>query len=158
MARGAEVLMPLLQTIKSSPVSIVLGLLLGVALAAVSPLLSDAVLDEYDRAHPVWQDGLATQVERQGDAVLLSISGNKVRACNYLRINAQTLARDGTLHAAAISRVDQPEMGSTRLPGRQQVGRYRIVPVAADARELWVTVEHDCSGRRVMSKLVTVVL
>lgn len=141
-----------------SPVALALGAVAGLLLSAMMPAALDVLQDQYDKAHPVWVDGRATDTERSGDAVELSIAGDKRRNCRFLRINAYSMDVQGVLADAQITRIDAPMVGATRETGVQALGRYRIAKVPAAAKYVRVTVEHECGGRVVLSRLVTVAL
>ena len=138
-----------------SPISVAMGLLLGTLAAMSGPVVLEAARDAYDARYPVWRDTSGHVQERRGDSVVIALQGTKSRACQFIRINAQTSHLDG-LRPAKIQRIDMAEQGKTRPLGPQQVGMWAVIPVTPEARAVVVTVEHMCGDRLVMGKFATV--
>ena len=105
------------QTVKTSPVTVIIGAVVGAVLVLSYPTILNVGLQQYDAATPVWSGVKASEIVRDGEALLVSLAGTKDRSCRYLRINAVTLQRDGSTVHANISRVDAPMTGMTRETG-----------------------------------------
>ncbi len=147
--------MHIFHEVRSSPLMVVLGLVLGTLAAMSAPFITDAIADAYNERFPVWRDVVAKVQERRGNQVVISMNGEKARECRFIRINAQTLHPDG-LRNAKISRLDAVEHGMTRPLGAQDLGFWLVVPAEESARAVIVTVEHLCGERLVLGKLATV--
>lgn len=145
----------MLHTLKTSPFSVALGLVIGTGFAMSSPILADWAQSEYDARFPVWRETVGSVQERRGDAVVIELRGVKSRECRFLRINAQT-EHLGELRNARITRLDETEVGATRPLGQQHIGMWVVVPVTSTARAVLVTVEHLCGDRLVLGKFATV--
>lgn len=146
----------MIRDLTSMPWTVLSAAVAGFLLAPVGQTGWRAALDAYDDARPVFT-ATVTSTARDGDAVLLDISVTKLRACRYLRVQVYTRAADGALSDAYTARVDMPEKGDSKPPGRFSIGKWRIWPLAKAEAVLMFT-QHDCDGRIVQTKLAEVVL
>lgn len=138
------------------PWTLIAGVIVGVLLAPIGPTWWNSALKYYDEVQPVvrMQGYLVARAE---DAVVISLSGEKLRSCDYLRIQAYAVTRAGGLEDAYIRREDMPERGDTKPVGTYSLGYWRIWPVAG-AQAVRIYVQHDCNGRLVQTRLTEVSL
>lgn len=87
--------------------SMLFGAFMGLIFVPVGALFLDSAQQAYDKTHPV-VNAQARLVQRDSDAVLVELYGDKLRECNYVGISAYSLDSAGILHDAFISRIDRP--------------------------------------------------
>lgn len=128
------------------------GVLMGVAIAESSVI--NTAWQAYDQRNPVVRMS-AYDIQRGQDNVLLRMRGRKIRDCVYITIRAYSV-RNGVLHEANIERVDLPQDGSTKPPGKDyDLGLWRVHPVDQfDGVEVYV--KHSCNGRLVTTRIAEV--
>lgn len=134
---------------------VVVGAMLG---GVVAPAVQGA-MDAYDRGNPVLI-AKATVVESSAEDVVVHLSGEKRRDCQYISLQAYTraAAADGMWFEAYMRRVDKPESGVTRPLGEYATfGLWRIWP-RGQAGVVAIYAQHACGGRLVLSKLAEVML
>ena len=134
---------------------IVSGIMIGLVLAPGSVL--DWLYGAYDVAHPVARMS-GRLIEHDAESALVDISGEKLRRCDYIGIRAYSsggpIDRSSDINAN-LERVDRPEDGHTKPPGKYYIGRWRVWPVAgATLVEIYTT--HLCDGRKVVTKVAEV--
>jgi len=128
-----------------------LSILAGLFLSGGFTYLGALGLDLYDAANPVLElNGTIKSLDN--DSIVVHAEGEKVRNCQYIRLQAYTLHADGRLHDAQIERVDQHEDHDHKVKGAFDFGTWRIWP-KGDAVGLQVFSQHLCSNRMVMSKI-----
>jgi hypothetical protein len=137
--------------------SAVIGALLGLIMVPVGDAGMSAMQAMYDASYPVL-DMKGKLVARDGDAVLVSLVGKKLRDCTYLRMTAYSTGGDGVTHDAYVLRVDRPSQGDTKPAGAiYDIGVWKVWPIAAATQvEIWSM--HQCDGRIVRSPLARVAL
>lgn len=126
----------------------------GVFLGPAGQTWWRSVLMYYDASRPVVVMK-GSVVKSEDDSVVLTIAGEKLRACTYIRLQAYTAGPDGTLRDAYARREDRPEHADNKPLGTFNLGTWRIWP-KGDATRVAVYVEHDCDGRVVKSKIADV--
>lgn len=132
------------------PWTIAVGVLVGLLIAPAGQSWWLAALRYYDEIRPVVRmDGWV--VSRAPDAVVVTFSGEKLRECVYLRLQAYAVTASGTLEDAYIRREDMEARGDTKPLGTFSIGYWRIWPVAG-AKAVRVYVQHDCGGRLVQTR------
>jgi len=132
--------------------TVALSILLGLLLYAV--LDSHWALDLYNKYNPV-VDMQGELVQREGDAVVVHIWGEKSRECKYVGI--QSFAKKNhTLFDTYISRVDKTQDNHTRPTGSFDIGWWRIRPVTLDVSHVVVYSQHECRGRLVTTLIAEV--
>lgn len=133
---------------------IVVGGLLG---GAVVPMVQSA-WDTFDRQNPVLLVR-ATVLQATRDEVVVQLSGEKRRDCQYIGLQAYTRAAGGTVLADAyIRRIDVPEAGTTRPIGEYaNLGTWKIWP-RGEAGVIAIYAQHACGGRLVISKVAELML
>jgi hypothetical protein len=128
------------------PLSIAFGVLLGLLAGLSNDSIESAALDLYDRFNPVLVTN-ATIFSATPDEVLLAISGDKRRPCEFRRpLQAFGTFAVGAPIELSIERVDKPEFGTTRPLGPFNAGLWRIWPRGSVA-SVQVYSTHVCSGR-----------
>jgi hypothetical protein len=144
--------------LKNSPISIIIGAILGAVSAGSIQYSLDAAIDAYDATHPVWEKVQTKIISRADNYVDISIEGIKKRNCRYLRVNAVSAYAAGGTVDAKITRLDIPVTGYNRPLGEHFLGIWRIEPVPPLARQVLLFTEHDCNGRTVVSLLAKIPL
>jgi hypothetical protein len=143
-----------IRTITSQPITAAVGLVAGLLIGYVSLPSFSWVGELYDEAHPVLS--LNARVDYADDAeIVLRAEGRKLRACQYVRLQAYTVDRHGTLSDAQIQRIDQHEDRDAKPLGTFDFGRWRIWP-RGDAVAVQVFSQHLCSGRMTVTKVIDV--
>lgn len=133
------------------PWTVLFGALVGFALAPASHTWWLTGLRYYDEVKPVVRMS-SRLLAHDGDGILVTFSGEKLRACIYLRIQAYTVMPEGALEDAYIRRADLPERGDTKPLGVYSLGTWRIWPVSG-AKGVLIYVQHDCDGRLVQTRI-----
>ena len=141
------------------PWSTAFGVLIGVGAVLMTPAVIGPVRDAYDLAFPVLRMH-GTLVKREPDAVIVHISGEKVRGdeCRLLAVYGYALMPDGRLADASATRIDVEQVGRVRDAGHYDIGHWRVVPVSMAATRVRVVTQHDCVGRVVLSTIADVPL
>ena len=137
-------------------IAIATGVVLGLMLSPAIGVFTELVFDAFDDAYPVLvMRGEVRSVSQ--DEVILQISGEKKRSCQFLRISAYTRDAVGNMQSANIKRIGVQELGITRPIGKADIGTWRIWP-RDGASGVLVFVTHNCSDRTVTTKVADVVL
>ena len=133
---------------------VVVGAMLG---GAVVPAVQ-GMLDMFDQQNPVVVVR-ATVLSVTAEDIVVRLSGEKRRDCQYIGLQAYTRAKGArTLADAYIRRLDMPETGITRPIGTfASMGEWRIWP-RADAGVVLIYAQHSCGGRLVISKIADIML
>ena len=138
--------------------TLVFAIIFGVLIApSAEKSVSGSFYDWYDAHNPVvrWHGELVSQAE---DFVLVRVSGEKLRECDYVPASLESYAvRASVRFDAREQRVDGIEGATSRPVGPANLGVWKLWPVkGADSVEMWIA--HECSGRIVRSKMVDVAL
>jgi hypothetical protein len=136
------------------PWSTLAGALIGIAAVIAVPEMTAPIRNAYDANFPVLQM-TGTVKEREADAVILHISGRKLRGeeCRLMAVYGYAVSDTGRLSDATAMRVDQQQQGRPREAGEYDIGLWRVRPVGADAVGVKVMAAHDCLGRVVLSTI-----
>lgn len=136
--------------------TVLFGLVLGAMLSPVWHTAWSSALHRYDDTFPIVK--MTGRLSRQDDeSVWVSIQGQKLRMCTYVRV--QGYARDsiGMLSDVYTKREDVPERGDTKPVGSYSMGTWRMWP-KGQAVAVLMFVLHDCDGRVVLTKVAEVLL
>jgi hypothetical protein len=128
----------------------------GLLLAGGFGTIYQFALEEYDEANHVLLLN-AQVVTLDNDSVVIQANGEKLRACQYIRLQAYTLQKNGELLDAQIMRVDQPEDDDVKPLGKFNFGRWKIWP-RDGAVGLQVFSQYLCGQRMVVNKVVDLTL
>jgi hypothetical protein len=136
------------------PWSTAAGGILGVLTVLATPNLVGPLRDAYDTAFPVVRMS-GKLVQRDGDAVVLHISGNKLRGeeCRLLAVYGYAVDAKGLLYDAVATRIDAPATNRMREAGSYDIGLWRVQPVVPGAVGVRVVAQHDCVGRVILSTI-----
>ena len=142
--------------------SIVVGIMLGVLVLPVVDeeyrRFRDAQEQAAESSQPV-VEARGVIVERLPNAVIVQISGRKLRNCRFVGLQAYTIDKDEEQSLAKITRMDETIPSSvTRPVGAFNAGLWRIEPLKDDPVRATVWVTHECRGHSVTSVLATVAL
>ena len=139
------------------PWSTAFGVLVGVGAVLMTPTVIGPLRDAYDTAFPVLVM-TGKVIEREPDAVIVHISGEKIRGdeCRLLSVYGYAIMPNGLLADATATRIDAPATGRVRDKGHYDIGNWRIVPVDRNAVRVRVVAQHDCVGRVVLSTIADV--
>ena len=137
------------------PLSILLGVVIGVLFSPLSFGLTDILMTPFDRVYPV-VEMKGVLIARTGSSVDVRMAGTKNRDCNYIGLQAYAY-RGGAQHDLNIQRVDVVEKGDTKQPGVYDIGIWRMWPTDG-ATKVTVMVQHICAGRLVTTKIAEVAL
>jgi hypothetical protein len=139
--------------VRSNYFVLVFGAIIGLVAVSLLPLMYGLALAEYDRRTPVWTDADSQIVGQGAGYVSVQILATRHRPeCRFLRLHAQGLTSQGALDIP-YQRIDRPMTGTTRPPGRQVVGVFRLDEIADNMLAVRFNAEHSCSGRFVASTL-----
>lgn len=105
-------------------------------LLAVGPLVEP-------RLAPVIRNAGLLGATREGVAVIFEVAGNKSRMCTYLGASALAGPREGLMEQAKLSFPAAVGKGTTRPPGVQSFGMWRIEPVH-DGELVLIQLRHHC--------------
>lgn len=139
-----------------TPVTVIVGIIAGLFMAPAGQTAWRAALAYYDQARPVVAMS-ARLVSFEDGTARVAMSGEKIRPCTYLRMQAYTRSSDGALSDAYTRRDDRRERGDSKLPGTYDIGTWSVWP-ASGAVAVIMVVQHDCDGRIVQSKIADVAL
>ena len=134
-----------------------IGVLCGLLVSPVGVAALSAGLAYYDELRPVVRMS-GQLVDADHEQVVLRISGDKLRSCQYLSIAGYWRMRDGTLRDANERRIDQEQAGDTKPVGRYDIGEWRLWPREAGSVAAVCYVSHNCGGRLIVSKIADVEL
>lgn len=133
----------------------IIAFAIGVWMAPAGQAMWNAGMDYYDESYPVLN--MTGRLERQDDNnVWIRVSGEKLRECSYIRVQAYTRNK-GVLTDAFHMRDDRPETGHTKPLGTYSIGMWRIWP-KGDADTVLMYVQSACDGRLVMTLVAEVSL
>jgi len=134
--------------------TIVLAALFGAMFG--STFSANPLLSAYDAVYPVVD--MRGEINKIGGGeVIIHVVGVKNRDCKYIGIQAFTRFA-GVLVDANKERISMPETGATKPTGRFDIGLWRIWPVSSLNDAVFLYVQHDCDGRRVVTKIAEVPL
>lgn len=141
------------------PWATLIGVAIGVGAVLMTPTVLGPLRDLYDDLFPVLRMS-GTLVERDGDAVLIHIRGEKIRGdeCRLLSVYGYAVMPDGRLTDATATRVDAPQQNRVRDRDHYDIGIWRVHPVLPGAVRAKVITQHDCVGRVVLSTIADVML
>ena len=144
-----------LPRISMSPWALGLAIFLGVIAGAAVDEVDHSLGSMYDWAFPV-ATGRATQVSRDGDAVLIAIRVKRHRDCQVQRLVAYGKTPEGVQHMMQLARVDQ-EFAARNIPTGEEadIGVWRAWPVKG-IEHVHVYGHYLCAGRSVGAKLAEV--
>lgn len=132
--------------------SILAAACVGMLLAPLGQTWWRGVTSYYDDARPVLRM-TATVTSVTSDSVVLHLTGEKLRSCRYIRMQAFVRLVDGVLDDIGLLRVDQDEIGSSKPVGKHDFGQWKVWPIKG-SRKLVIYAQHDCGDRLVTSKAV----
>lgn len=149
-------MMMMMRHVRDQRWTVLSAVLVGVLMAPLGQGWWAAALEYYDEIRPV----VVMRGEMiSGDAteMRLSISGQQLRQCTYLRVQAFGRDAAGRLADAYIRRDDMDERGETKPVGAFALGVWRVWPLDGAVGAV-VYVQHDCNGRLVLTKIVDISL
>lgn len=136
--------------------AIITGVLVGVVVSTAGTVWVPTILAAFDKLSPVVvMEGRL--VEAKENYLVVHISGEKFRDCQYLNINAYGAEKDGNLRDLSIMRVDKIEDGTTKPKGKWDIGYWKVWP-SDGITGVMVVVSHNCEGRLINTKIAEVVL
>ena len=110
------------------------------------------------------QDRLGVVVKMHGelvdatqDIVVIHITGQKLRDCNYMGVQGFMRDHTGFLHESITVRIDMKETGASKPVGQFDIGYWQLVR-QQNAVAAVVFVNHDCNGYKRFSKIADVAL
>lgn len=135
--------------------TIAIGIVIGFLFSPLSLGFYDMALSTYDNTNPVLN--MRGEILRKSkDSLELRIIGTKDRDCLYIGIQAFSENASGFNRQIYISQLDRPLNSTTILTmGMHDMGAWRIWPTD-DSKHISVFTQHSCSGRLVMSKVVSI--
>jgi hypothetical protein len=135
-----------------TPSTLALGVVLGLLMAPVAPIMSDLAGDWYDGLRPVIVAKVRV-VDVDDQRAVIHMEADKRRDCNFVRLVAYTIDADGVRRDAQIRRLDGGQMqGITRGVGKYDLGNWEVVP-RLGGRMVRVESVHDCDTRQVRTLL-----
>lgn len=140
------------------PWSTLMGVCIGVAAVMSLPEIAGPLRGWYDDQFPVLRMS-GKIVDRRGDAVILEITGEKLRGeeCRLVSVYGYTVDGAGMKDTRAIvERVDRQATGQVRDDGYYNIGLWSVRPVGPDVKRVQVYTHHDCFGRAVLSVIADV--
>ena len=120
-------------------------------------LMTMPLVSLYDRLNPVvsFHGELVT---RDANSVIIKVSGTKNRDCVFVPGSIHSFVRNGgMLFNAQEQKIDEPKSRSRPL-GPAYLGMWRVWPVGQGPQTLLMYVEHNCSGRMIMTEIVNLEL
>ena len=144
----------MIQAITNMRWTLFLGVITGVLFGPVGGAGWGYVQSVYDDVRPVVRMS-GEIVGRDGSSVLIKVTGEKLRDCRYLRISAFAKIDDRADDVYA-KREDAPENGLTKPRGKYSAGVWRVWPVVDMTQIIEMYVQHDCSGRVVLTQIARV--
>lgn len=136
--------------------TVLIAATVGFAMAPLGTAWWDAMLSQYDKSNPI-VTMTGKLVRQDADNVWITVGGEKLRTCTYIRVQAYTRHTSGMLSDAFARRENIPERGETKPLGTYSIGTWRIWP-RGDAEAVLMYVLHDCDGRVVITKIAEVTL
>lgn len=131
--------------------TLIFALAFALLMQPVAPLL----LNWYNAASPVVSMS-GVVVAKSPEAVVIHITGDKLRSCVFIRVTAMVETKYGSLLDAYLERTGgKPHDGATKPIGRHDLGLWRVWPVEGAVRAI-VFVQHDCAGAAVLSRIADV--
>ncbi len=128
-------------------------MMFGGLVTFIAPVVTNAVIEQYDRSYPVWRQEVVTLVRRSGNEAVIYVEGDKARNCRLQRVWGQVEYTRRAYTDATVLR-ESGEAGFRLRPlGRQAIGNLIVSPVPDDATAIIVRVEHACGDRLVPSVL-----
>lgn len=135
------------------------GVMLG---AIVIPLLHTEFAAWRESARITQQRGTpvvrasARVVEQVSDSVVVHITGQKLRDCAIVGLQAFALDRSGVMAAATLTKVGATAPLVNRPVGPFDAGWWRVWPTGTTAQRVRIYVTHTCAGVDVRSVLAEV--
>lgn len=97
------------------------------------------------RLFPVVTDFHVQRIDRFDNAIIISGIMRKDRSCAFAGVSAVGIAADGDSTELAVRFLDGDNHTSTRPPGTQAWGPWRILlPYAPEVSEIRLDAYHDC--------------
>jgi hypothetical protein len=140
-----------LAAVRSMRWTIITSIALGIFLAPAGSFSLSALMDVFDARNPV-VDMRADLVRLDTSGAVLHLYGHKLRACQYLALDAYAISDSGVMSDINIERIDIPADGNTKPLGTFDVGQWRAWPVAGTKR-IVLYVQHNCSGRLIQTRI-----
>lgn len=132
--------------------SILFAACIGMLMAPAGQSWWRSAATAYDEARPVLQM-TATVTEVTEDTAVLAITGEKLRNCRYIRMQAFTRTPDGVLTDIGLMRIDQDELARSKPLGMHNFGKWKVWPIKG-SRKLVIYSQHDCHDRLVTTKVI----
>jgi len=130
---------------------IIIVFLLFVLAHLVTPMLTEILNDRAANAPVVKMGGILTA--RNDDMVTIALIGEKLRECEFVKMNAFTVI-NGEMHDSNLIGPDSPVRG-TRPVGIYNLGEWRVWPTNG-AEKVMIFVHHSCNGKTVFTKIADV--
>jgi len=118
----------------------------------VAPLILEARQNLLDSQPVVKMQG--DLIARTADTVTISISGEKLRPCTFVKLNAFAIV-DNYMRDAHLERISKAPTQGNRPLGAFHMGEWMIWPTNG-AKQVKVFVQHDCSGKVIVTQIATV--
>lgn len=138
------------------------GLIVGAILIPIVAREWDGWRDEVHRQEQISTPVIKTQVEiagRDAASVTIHVTGEKLRACVFVGLQAFAIDKSGVMTLANIARPDNTgPRPVTRPVGRFDAGLWRIWPLDVDADSVRVYIVHNCDGVDVHSVFAQVAI
>lgn len=149
----------LLRLLVGMPLTVALGIGIGLLIAWSAPQFVGLATEAYDEAFPVLRMR-GELVDVQADYADLRIRGEKLRGeeCRLVKVYAYTVRSDGSRADADALRQDLPQTARPRPAGVYDIGVWRVRPIDAAAVRAQVWTHHSCVGRDVLSLIADVAL
>lgn len=144
-------MMRLVAVVKKMPYASAIGVAFGLLVAHGF----NAFLGIYDAVLPV-VEMKGELVSRDGDMVVLHITGRKNRECQYGGLQAYSVDVEGERRDALYAKVGQAETARTKPIGVYDIGFWRVWPVTTGSVGVVMYVQHYCNGRMVMTQIAEV--
>jgi hypothetical protein len=132
--------------------TIVSAIAAGLLLAGAFSTIYQFALEEYDEMnHVLVLDASVLSVD--SDSIVIHAHGEKLRVCQYIRLQAYTVQANGELADAQIMRLDQVEDKDVKPRGKFDFGEWRVWP-RDGAVGVQVYSQYLCGQRMVVNKVV----